>query len=115
MRNRNVGDRFPQVTSKYPEYPLMYLYGDGRAVESAAIDRRGRALAEERRFRGVEVEHRRRRIERVPACGTACIEPEPCSGRVRNPTYIAVTSLRSCFAALTAAALVASLEAWCMS
>jgi hypothetical protein len=43
------------------------------------------------------------------------VEHEPRSGRVPNPTYIAVAILRSVFAALTAAALVASLEAWCTS
>ncbi len=68
---RNVSDlEYHLSTPKYPEYPLKYLDGDGRAVESAAVDRRGRTLAEKRRIRRVEVEHRRRRVERVPACGT---------------------------------------------
>ena len=108
----------------YPEYPLKYLDGDGRAVESAAVDRRGRALAEERRIRRVEVENGRRRVERVPASGTACVDHEP-HGVCRpaaslgeraesHLAYIAVAILRSCFAALTAAALAASLEAWRM-
>jgi hypothetical protein len=48
------------------------------------------------------------------AAHVVCVEHEPRSGRVRNPTYIAVTILRSWFAALTAAALVLSLEAWRM-
>jgi hypothetical protein len=123
-----VGDlEYHRSTSEDPEYPLKYLDGDGRAVESATVHRRRRALAEERLIRRVEVEHRRRRVERVPACGTWwCVSTTSLNGECRigaplgksaesHLTYIAVAILRSCFAALTTAALVTSLEAWCMS
>ncbi len=92
------------------------LDGDRLPIQFASVDRRRRAVAEERRIRVVEREHRRRRIQRVPDCGAGCAcTPALESANRSAATYSESTLSLSCFAAWIAATLLPSFEAWRMS